>query len=55
MPGFYVVSAFAFSIWWLFQRLRYWSLEQDKTGAALPTYKMRFLVLPRESFFSRSR
>jgi|ERR1043166_5935163 hypothetical protein len=41
--GFYVVSAFCFLVWWfLSTRLRYWSLEQDKTGAALPTYKMRF-------------
>jgi hypothetical protein len=43
MPMFYVVAAFCFFIWWLLSsRLRYWSLEQDKTGAAEPTYKMRF-------------
>src|SRR5436305_208407 len=42
--GFYGASAFCFLIWWfLSRRLRYWSLEQDKTGAALPTHKMRFL------------
>ena len=42
--GFYVAAAFCFFIWWwLPRRLRFWSLEQDKTGAALPTYKMRFL------------
>src|SRR5215475_16008728 len=42
MPGFYIVSAFCFFVWWfLSSRLRYWSLEQDKTGAAAPTYKMR--------------
>ncbi len=41
-PAFYGVSAGCFLIWWfLASRLRYWSLEQDKTGAALPTYKMR--------------
>jgi hypothetical protein len=41
-PGFYIVAAFCFGVWWLLSnRLRYWSLEQDKTGAALPTYKMR--------------
>jgi len=42
MPMFYFVSAGCFLIWWfLSNRLRYWSLEQDKTGAALPTYRMR--------------
>jgi len=42
--GFWVVSIFCFAVWAvLTRRLRYWSLEQDKTGAALPTYKMRFL------------
>jgi hypothetical protein len=40
---FYVVSALCFIVWGLLSnRLRYWSLEQDKTGAAEPTYKMRF-------------
>ncbi len=40
--GFYGVAIFCFLVWgWLSRRLRYWSLEQDKTGAALPTYKMR--------------
>ncbi len=40
--GFYVVAAFCFLSWWFFSnRLRFWSMEQDKTGAALPTYKMR--------------
>ena len=43
VPMFYVVAAACFLIWWfLSNRLRYWSLEQDKTGAALPTYRMRF-------------
>jgi hypothetical protein len=42
-PGFYVAAAACFLIWWLLtSRLRYWSLEQDKMGAALPTYRMRF-------------
>src|SRR5712672_606158 len=42
--GFWVVSIFCFAVWaFLTRRLRFWSLEQDKTGAALPTYKMRFL------------
>ena len=42
-PMFYVVAAALFAIWWLLSnRLRYWSLVQDTTGAALPTYRMRF-------------
>lgn len=42
-PMFYVVSAVCFLVWWgLSNRLRYWSLEQDKTGAAKPTRRMRF-------------
>jgi hypothetical protein len=41
--GFYLVAAFCFLVWWLLSnRLRYWSLKQDETGAALPTYRMRF-------------
>lgn len=41
--GYYVSAAVLFGIWWLFtSRLRYWSLEQDKTGAAICTRKMRF-------------
>ncbi|HWX19756.1 MAG TPA: hypothetical protein VN578_07605 [Candidatus Binatia bacterium] len=43
VPMFYVVAAACFVIWWLLSnRLRYWSLEQDKTGDAKPTYRMRF-------------
>lgn len=39
---FYVVAAFCFVVWGILtNRLRYWSLEQDKTGAAQPTYRMR--------------
>ena len=35
--------AFCFLVWWLLsRRLRYWSLQQDVTGAAKPTYRMRF-------------
>ena len=42
MPGFYLASVGCFAVWWLLtNRLRFWSLEQDKTGAALPTHKMR--------------
>src|SRR5258706_7800959 len=42
--GFYVMAAFCFLVWFvLSRRLRYWSLQQDQTGAALPTYRMRFL------------
>jgi len=41
-PGFYLISALCFGLWWLFTtRLRYWSLEQDRTGAAICTFKMR--------------
>ena len=44
MPGFYVVAAGCFLIWFvLSRRLRYWSLQQDQTGAAEPTHHMRFL------------
>jgi len=40
---FYVVAAGIFLVWWMLSnRLRYWSLKQDETGAALPTYRMRF-------------
>ena len=40
---FYVVAVALFLVWWLLSnRLRYWSLQQDQTGAALPTYRMRF-------------
>lgn len=43
VPAFYLVAVACFAIWWLLSnRLRYWSLQQDKTGAALPTYRMRF-------------
>jgi len=42
--GFFVVAAVCFFLWWLYPgRLRFWSLEQDKTGAADCTHKMRFL------------
>ncbi|HSU55669.1 MAG TPA: hypothetical protein VLT36_16555 [Candidatus Dormibacteraeota bacterium] len=43
IPGFYVSAAFCFAVWFLLSyRLRHWSLEQDKTGAAKPTHRMRF-------------
>jgi len=42
-PGFCVTSAILFGIWWLLSsRLRYWSLEQDKTGDPHCTHRMRF-------------
>jgi hypothetical protein len=42
MPGFYAVMVFCFATWWLLSRnLRYWSLEQDKTGAVECTRKLR--------------
>jgi hypothetical protein len=41
--GFIITSLACFLVWWLLtNRLRYWSLKQDETGGALPTYKMRF-------------
>jgi hypothetical protein len=43
VPMFWACSALCFIVWgFLTNRLRYWSLQQDKTGAALPTYRMRF-------------
>lgn len=43
VPGFYLVSAGCFAVWWLLtNRLRFWSLEQDRTGEAKCTYRMRF-------------
>lgn len=53
--GFYGVAIFCFAVWtWLSRGLRYWSLEQDKTGAALPTYKMRFYSGLGVAFFAFS-
>jgi hypothetical protein len=44
MPGFYIVAALCFlTWWWLANRLRYWSVKQDESGAPECTYKMRFL------------
>jgi|ERR1035437_4817708 hypothetical protein len=41
--GFIIASAIIFGIWWLLtSRLCSLSLEQDKTGAAACTHKMRF-------------
>src|SRR5881396_3440596 len=43
VPMFYVVAVFCFVVWCvLSNRLRHWSLQQDRTGAAECTYKMRF-------------
>jgi hypothetical protein len=42
VPGFYVVAAACFLIWWLLSHgLRRWSLKQDETGDARCTFKMR--------------
>lgn len=44
MTGYYFSAAFCFLAWWFVSnRLRYWSLEQDRTGAAVCTGKMRGL------------
>src|SRR5881409_324647 len=40
LPGFYIVAVILFIAWsWLSWNLRRWSLEQDRTGAALCTFK----------------
>ena len=37
-----VTAALCFGLWLLFsRRLRYWSLQQDQTGATHPTHRMR--------------
>ncbi|MDB6108407.1 MAG: hypothetical protein JWR69_157 [Pedosphaera sp.] len=42
VPSFFIVAAICFGSWWLFSnRLRYWSLQQDVTGAAVCTRMMR--------------
>jgi hypothetical protein len=42
LRGFYIASAACFAVWWLFpNRLLHWSLQQDKSGAALCTRRMR--------------
>ena len=42
LPGFYIISAICLLTWWfLSTRLRYWSLEQDKTGSVECTRKLR--------------
>jgi hypothetical protein len=42
VPMWYGLAALCFAVWWWVpRRLRYWSLEQDRTGAALCTYRMR--------------
>ena len=42
-PGFGVASLILFGVWWLLSsRLRYWSLQQDETGDARCTHRMRF-------------
>lgn len=42
-PMFYATAAICFLVWWgLSNRLRFWSIRQDETGDAKPTYRMRF-------------
>jgi hypothetical protein len=42
VPMFYVISLVCFALWILLsRRLRYYSLEQDRTGAASCTHRMR--------------
>lgn len=42
MAGFYLTSAVCFAVWiWLAKNLRAASLEQDRSGAAACTYRMR--------------
>jgi hypothetical protein len=43
MPGYYIGVAVCFGVWWFFSnRLRHWSLRQDRTGEVLCARKMRF-------------
>ncbi len=42
LPGFFLITILCFGVWWLLSnRLRYWSVKQDATGAAECTFKMR--------------
>jgi len=42
VPKFYLVTVLLFGAWWLLSnRLLYWSLKQDQSGAAEPTFRMR--------------
>jgi hypothetical protein len=55
MAGFYIASIACFVVWIFFSfRLRHWSLEQDKTGAAICTLKMRVLASFGVVFFALS-
>ena len=41
-PGFYAIAVGLFAVWTLFSyKLRYWSLQQDKTGEARCTFALR--------------
>jgi hypothetical protein len=43
VPMFYATAALCFGVWWLLSnRLRFWSLQQDETGEARATHRMRF-------------
>jgi hypothetical protein len=53
LPGFYLVAAVCFAVWWFFPaRLRRWSLQQDHTGTAVCTHRMRFLSCLGMVFFA---
>lgn len=53
--GFYIASISCFAVWIFFSfRLRHWSLEQDRTGSALCTKKMRVLASFGVVFFALS-
>lgn len=55
MPGFYITSILCLLAWIFFSfRLRHWSLEQDRTGSALCTKKMRVLASFGVVFFALS-
>jgi hypothetical protein len=45
IPTYYLASIFCFAVWWYFTtKLRFWSLEQDRTGSAECTNRMRKLA-----------
>lgn len=53
--GFWLISLFCFAAWGLISnRLKFWSLEQDKDGSARCTYKMRFWACVGIWFFAIS-
>jgi hypothetical protein len=51
-PAWYTVSACLFLLWgWLTRRLRYWSLQQDKSGTPEFEGKLLFLEHPMAGFY----